>query len=139
MTNCCNLFCTLISPRHHSFFFLVGGFKNRSALGIYLCYGFDIVGIYCGTVLMILKDLDDFSISRAVGIMKQKTEALYLLPVLKERAVPRDDVAGPSTVETDAMDHEESDIQASQTSTAVSSALDKQSQVWFCLLSRRAT
>ena len=88
---------------------------------------------------MILKDLDDFSISRAVGIMKQKTEALYLLPVLKERAVPRDDVAGPSTVETDAMDHEESDIQASQTSTAVSSALDKQSQVWFCLLSRRAT
>ena len=63
---------------------------------------------------MILKDLDNVSIDRAVRLVTQKTEATYLLPVLKERADFR--VSSPAH-QTPTVPAEESDVAASQSST----------------------
>ena len=93
---------------------LAGCFKNKSALGLYLSYGFEVVAMYLGSVLMILKGLDNVSIDRAVRLVTQKTEATYLLPVLKERADFR--VSSPAH-QTPTVPAEESDVAASQSST----------------------
>ena len=92
---------------------LAGCFKNKSALGLYLSYGFEVVAMYLGSVLMILKGLDDVSIDRAVRLVTQKTEATYLLPVLKQRADFR--VSSPAH-QTPTVPAEETDVAASQSS-----------------------
>lgn len=37
---------------------------------------------------MVLKDLDNVSVDRAIRLVSRRTEALYLLPVLKELHLP---------------------------------------------------
>ena len=66
-------------------FLLSGGLGNRAALTLYLLYGFEIAGMYEDVVLLVLKDLDNGTVDRAIRIVTQRTEGLYLLPVLKER------------------------------------------------------
>ena len=93
---------------------VAGGFKNKSALGLYLSYGFEIVAMYLGSILMVLKNVDNVSINRAVSLLIRKTELTYLLPVLKERANLC--VSSPAH-QTAAVPTEESNI--SQSSTAL--------------------
>lgn len=85
-------------------FSLVCRFKNKVALGLYLSYVFKVVGMYEGDVLTVLKDLDKQSINCAVCLLTQRTEAMYLLPVLKERdlqqASPAPSISTTSAQET---------------------------------------
>jgi hypothetical protein len=62
---------------------LAGGFKNSAALRLYLSYRFEMTGLYCGSYMMSLSDLDGGVLTRTVSTLRDKLEAKYLLPVLK--------------------------------------------------------
>ncbi len=97
-------------------------------MGLYLSYGFEVVGMYESDVFMVLKDLDKQSIDRAVRLLTQRTEAMYLLPVLKARDLQQASQA-PSVSATSAQDEDP----ASQTGTTqpsnTASTPGEQSQV----------
>lgn len=88
--------------------------------------------MYRGDVLMVLKDVDKTKIDRAVRVVKRRTEAVYLLPVLKERDLQ----LGPAAA--NASPQSAPPNPASQTSTtqpsSTTSEIDELSQVFSFLI-----